>query len=333
LQLRWSFGVHLLSKADDEVTLDADANPEQDTLLARNLEEGGPSPLIGESGVNDYPNITGKDDDVGITVENSPSTASSSAASSPPNPFLQVAAVPPPRIKPRRKNTGRHGQPVQVFYSFPNTAANSGVALSHSSASPPLSSDDEDGAQTDSEWGSHHHVTVTPPTRTRLQSALRQTRNILRKINNFMTIPMYAAITSLIVACVPALQHTLDSHVKPFKGALSAAGSCSIPLTILVLGAYFYTPKEVEEEAEVVRRRPGRTGSETSTSVVGSIRNAFRLRNYRRNATPKKEKDARPGETRTVWVAVLARMVVTPMIVLPGFVALAFYDIIRVFDE
>ncbi len=46
----------------------------------------------------------------------------------------------------------------------------------------------------------------------------------LHTINEFMTVPLWAAAGSLFVALIPPLQHTLDEHVQPFKGALTAAG-------------------------------------------------------------------------------------------------------------
>jgi predicted permease len=58
-------------------------------------------------------------------------------------------------------------------------------------------------------------------------------------VTNFMTMPLYAAVISLIVALIPPLQKLIAS-VEPVVGALETAGACSIPLTMVVLGAYFY---------------------------------------------------------------------------------------------
>lgn len=63
--------------------------------------------------------------------------------------------------------------------------------------------------------------------------------NTVRKILGVMTVPLWAALFSFLVALVPPLQHLLES-VEPVKGALKQAGQCSIPLTILVLGAFFF---------------------------------------------------------------------------------------------
>ncbi|KAJ1026962.1 hypothetical protein NDA16_002255 [Ustilago loliicola] len=60
----------------------------------------------------------------------------------------------------------------------------------------------------------------------------------LYAIGGFMTAPLYAAVISLIVAVIPPLQKFVDS-LEPVVGALETAGACSIPLTMVVLGAYF----------------------------------------------------------------------------------------------
>ena len=59
-------------------------------------------------------------------------------------------------------------------------------------------------------------------------------------------LPLRASILSLIVACVAPLQSALE-RIAPVKGALGAAGNCSIPLTLVVLGAYFYSEPQEED--------------------------------------------------------------------------------------
>ncbi|KIJ36688.1 hypothetical protein M422DRAFT_178893, partial [Sphaerobolus stellatus SS14] len=76
-------------------------------------------------------------------------------------------------------------------------------------------------------------------------------KHTMHSINNFMTAPMWAALASLIVACIPSLQHFMMEHVRPIKGAINSAGNCSIPLTLIVLGGYFWTPEPEEVEKKV----------------------------------------------------------------------------------
>jgi predicted permease len=146
----------------------------------------------------------------------------------------------------------------------------------------------------------------------------------LKGLNEFMTIPMYAAVASLIVACVPPMQHALDKHMQPVKGALLNAGSCSIPVTLIVLGAYFYRPKEDADAAA----RPVSVSS--STTLVGNWRENLRL-----SSLTKGSEDASkyPGETKTVFIAVLSRMVITPLVLLPLMAVFTTFDIHELFVE
>ncbi|TFK73435.1 hypothetical protein BDN72DRAFT_894042 [Pluteus cervinus] len=65
----------------------------------------------------------------------------------------------------------------------------------------------------------------------------------------FMTAPLWAALASFIVACLPSVQRTLEIRVIPVKGVLEQLGRCSIPITLIVLGGYFYRePAPTDDE-------------------------------------------------------------------------------------
>ncbi|KAF7342407.1 hypothetical protein MVEN_01829700 [Mycena venus] len=70
-------------------------------------------------------------------------------------------------------------------------------------------------------------------------------------VNSFMTAPLWAALASILVACVSPLQLAFKDHMYPIRTALSSAGNCSIPTTLVVLGAYFYAPPPGEANAEL----------------------------------------------------------------------------------
>lgn len=70
----------------------------------------------------------------------------------------------------------------------------------------------------------------------------------LYAIGGFMTAPLYAAVISLVVAVIPPLQKFIDS-LEPVVGALETAGACSIPLTMVVLGAYFVADASAVQQA------------------------------------------------------------------------------------
>jgi auxin efflux carrier family protein len=72
-------------------------------------------------------------------------------------------------------------------------------------------------------------------------------KSFLGTLDDIMTPPLYAGITSLIVTLIPPIQTFLKDHMKPLTRALKNAGECSIPITLVVLGGYFYTPPDDEE--------------------------------------------------------------------------------------
>ncbi|KAF8548054.1 hypothetical protein OG21DRAFT_814463 [Imleria badia] len=67
--------------------------------------------------------------------------------------------------------------------------------------------------------------------------------------------PLVASLFALFCVLVPPVQRLLNSEVMiPFKGALDSAGACSIPVTMLVLGGWFWDgdskPKSTRSRAE-----------------------------------------------------------------------------------
>jgi len=118
-----------------------------------------------------------------------------------------------------------------------------------------------------------------------------------------MTAPLWAVLLSLLVAFIDPLKHALEYHMQPVNGAINAAGKCSIPLTLVVLGAYFHDP-QIDGN--------GIQPSEMSTAS---------------------DRPLRPGETKTVVLAVLARMVITPILLIPFLMMAARFDWQAVFDE
>jgi predicted permease len=181
-------------------------------------------------------------------------------------------------------------------------------------------------------------------------------RSFLITLNEFMTVPLWAAFLSLVVALIPPLQHAIDAHVKPIKGALEAAGACSIPVTLVVLGAYFYTPEEKKDGSGSstvataggtpnMMDRPGAAVNVRRSSWIGSVKSMFSMRTVRGKGKAyeqleddgsvdvKSKPKARPGETRTVVIAVVSRMLLTPLLLLPMMALSAKYDIPSVFDE
>lgn len=235
------------------------------------------------------------------------------------------ATLSPPRPHPRRKDS--------VFHSFPNTPVISTVNLAGSAStlgsamsSPPSTSSsdsdsDSDGDEEDGVLPAHRRH-PTAPTSSRFQSALRRARHRVRRgwatFNEFMTVPLWAAILSLVVACIRPLQHVLEEHAQPIKGSLASAGNCSIPVTLVVLGAYFYTPPEAGADKKKAGKR-----------VRWSVQGVKEL--LKRGEGRKVE--VRPGETKTVIIAILSRMVLVPLLLMPLMALSTIYDWQAVFEE
>ena len=244
----------------------------------------------------------------------------------------------------------------KFFYSFPNSPSRLSNNLPHaSSSSVSLTNNvdvdaDEDEEDTIEIMRRRHNPTT--PSSSAFQSRIRRLRHKIKKtlksFNEFMTVPLWAALASLLVACIRPVQHVLEAHVEWFKGALNQAGSVSIPLTLVVLGAYFYTPPTEEEKLERSRRAlpqhsndeeigRGRSISTTVSqmSLVDNVREMFKLSPRRRNSEERRRQQAqsRPGETKTVVIAILSRMVITPLLLLPLMAIGAKLDFQEVFAE
>lgn len=151
-----------------------------------------------------------------------------------------------------------------------------------------------------------------------------------------MTVPLWAALLSLIVACVQPLQHALEEHMQPVKGALNSAGNCSIPLTLVILGAYFYVPEEGATEGKTA------ASAGSSGSLFHRLRNMLNLkkrwRHHRRvrssgSISTLQKSEGRPGETKTVIIAILSRMIIVPLLLIPLMAVSTWYDWHAVFAE
>ncbi|KAF8761606.1 RNA-binding protein [Rhizoctonia solani] len=226
-----------------------------------------------------------------------------------PSPTLQV----PTEQDFARPKAGRRQTTFRDFYSFPATPARSHDNIASLAASTADTPDYNDDASQDDEWGSTQQLlphAATAPTSSRFQSLIRRAKRrimrFLKGLNEFMTIQY--------------------KHMQPVKGALLNAGSCSIPVTLIVLGAYFYRPKEDTDVATTA----GRVSASSSTTLIGNWRDNLRL-----GSLTKGSEDASkyPGETKTVFIAVLSRMVITPLVLLPLMAVFTTFDVHELFVD
>ncbi|KAG6816559.1 hypothetical protein H0H93_007965 [Arthromyces matolae] len=197
------------------------------------------------------------------------------------------------------------------------------------------------------------------------------TQNLLR-LNAFMTPPLWAAIVSIVIACAHPVQHIIETYFLSVKGALAQAGNCSIPLTLMVLGAYFHVPPEERKEERGTTRLEGQeegsssgTGpismnasedrkegrwialrrwlgltqpialyldTESSSSSVSRPTSHLDNESHNHNDTErhrysqgrehqpgsvKSQTQISKGENMTVCIAILSRMVITPVLLMP----------------
>ncbi|KAH9888043.1 membrane transport protein-domain-containing protein [Cubamyces lactineus] len=318
--VRWSYGVRLLSQADPEpVQTEVD-------------EEGEASPLLTPDEVPFPPPA----EEERILRHETSSTSLSTQDS---------------RIKPQsRSNPGVSVEEVdgrKFFYSFPNTPASRRTDLPGSSVSGTTTEFEDNDNDLDDDGDvlqlPPSRRATTEPTSSRWQSRIRRlkckVRHTWRTFREFMTAPLWAALASLIVACIQPLQHALDEHLPPVKGAIASAGNCSIPITLVVLGAYFYTPPDAgdaRKRAALPEHREQPLRSESRVSLLDSVREMFssKPRAERGGALgASAKKNMRPGETKTVIVAIMSRMIITPLLLLPVMVLCTKFDLQEVFDD
>jgi predicted permease len=217
----------------------------------------------------------------------------------------------------------RHSDSAHIFYSFPSTPFFPSIQL------PPSNEEATSVFESDSDSDDDElriPVWSRPPP-TFLQRVGRTARSVWKKITAFLTPPLWASLISLFVALCRPLQHVLEVHLHPVQGAITHAGNCSIPITLVVLGAYFYRPP-VKPETSLSGARGRRRGSFTS-----SLRKIFRLKAREEDTRPGSSHRTKSAEGRTVFVSIFARMVVVPLLFLPLMAIGALRDHPPVFQE
>jgi hypothetical protein len=148
-----------------------------------------------------------------------------------------------------------------------------------------------------------------------VQRAVRAGGATWRRVTNFMTPPLWASVASVVVALIYPLQHFISRYLWPLRGAITQAGDCSIPLTLVVLGAYFYKPADTfklppSDDLEPQRatllsqlRKIFCLGSESRVEAIRLQTHASQLRNS--------------GGGKAIFAIILARMFIVPLLLLP----------------
>ncbi|ODO03074.1 hypothetical protein I350_05919 [Cryptococcus amylolentus CBS 6273] len=341
MMLRWSWGVKLLSGADDEAQVEpgetgltgngdlvqspgqmGDGREESDPFFS---PHDGETPTRHESAMGVTPTTIRQP-----TSPTLPFTAPGSAHSMHPTPDRRASATGTERSHSVLSATRRLRAPSRTdsgreFLGLPEAPRERAFDLINE-----VDSSDEE----DEEWGSDSQPTLRlrrQPPQTAFQKFKTKGKVVAQKVNAFMTVPMYAALLSIFIAMVQPLQAKM-AEFKPLEQAIKGAGQCSIPVTLVVLGAFFYTPPAPPtipislppDEHDPPAKR-GNFFERKFRAIAGysPIGNG--------NAAPKPK--AYPGENRAVFVAVVSRMVVTPLVMMPFLAVMAKYDLFEAAED
>jgi auxin efflux carrier family protein len=164
------------------------------------------------------------------------------------------------------------------------------------------------------------------------QRAVCAGRNVWRRVTGFMTPPLWASVASLVVALNQPIQHFIGTHLWPLRGAITQAGNCMIPLTLLVLGAYFHTPPDKYKLPPL----DDDLGSQRATPL-SRLRKILCFESESRMGALRLQTDAPQlgdsGEGSTIFAIILARMFIAPLLFLPLVVFCALRGSPGVFKE
>ncbi|GJN89370.1 hypothetical protein Rhopal_002350-T1 [Rhodotorula paludigena] len=231
---------------------------------------------------------------------------------------------------------------ARIFQSFPNTPIPSVYSASEGGRDDDDDDESDEGWNSDSdgyddgnaEWGARRGFGRRwlngggrfARVRRFARRAGRALKRFWAKFSDFMTVPLWAAVLSLVVACIPPLQSTLNK-AEPLKAAIRSAGSCSVPITLVTLGAYFYRPspaaaaetsplRREEQELPPHLQSPRAPLASFSRQLLRRIRQPFAPLPQRPGGDAAA---ATHGEKRTILVSVVTRMIIVPAVLIPLF--------------
>ncbi|KAG0149834.1 hypothetical protein CROQUDRAFT_713729 [Cronartium quercuum f. sp. fusiforme G11] len=125
----------------------------------------------------------------------------------------------------------------------------------------------------------------------------------LKGLYRFMTATLYSSLLAFIVVCIPQVQ-TFLGGIEPLRSGLKFAGDVAVPLTLIVLGAYFHTPTKSENKIE---QPSGSVEVDAQEKGFGSLELEADTPDYSFS------KSDRP----TVFVGIVARQVFAPAVLIP----------------
>ena len=116
---------------------------------------------------------------------------------------------------------------------------------------------------------------------------------LFKRLFSFLTSlspPLVASLLALFCVLVPPAQRLLNSNeMIPFKGALGKAGECSVPLTLIVLGGWFWdgeTKANENKTGHVPDEREVKGGSDGRGKAKGKGKGIEKRHRHENNAIP-----------------------------------------------
>lgn len=248
--LRWSVASQLLSTMEESGEEEARAEVRTGRLIDYDDGQAATEPSTPVKGGTPQINIRRSTEDGGATDPVAPATL--------------TAETLPDGPAGRRPSKSRQGPPAWAR-SFPNSPHDS-------SDSEEEDDDGENAALLGGNGGPARQGRKCTSSCKRVYEV--GIKKPFKAVASFMTMPLYAAVISLVVALIPPLQKLIGS-IEPLVGALETAGACSIPLTMVVLGAYFYQEADLAKEEPSSSAPPARIAANepwtdsTNDTLVG----------------------------------------------------------------
>ncbi|EGG02708.1 uncharacterized protein MELLADRAFT_91175 [Melampsora larici-populina 98AG31] len=133
-------------------------------------------------------------------------------------------------------------------------------------------------------------------------------------IHRFMTPTLYSTILSFLVVCIPPLQTALMGF-KPLRGAFNFAGNVAVPLTLVVLGAYFNKERPSEKQCEI--KKSATVGAEKSEDSAEQTSDPSLESQIPERTSKVSEPTSKVSDRTIMIIAIVARQFLAPLVFIP----------------
>lgn len=128
-------------------------------------------------------------------------------------------------------------------------------------------------------------------------------------IHRFMTPILYSTILSFLVVCIPELQTALMGF-KPLRGAFNFAGNVAVPLTLVVLGAYFHKERPSKKDSEI-KKPEGIDCSKKLEKEEPTPEASLE------SQIPEVEPSSKVSDRTIMIISIIARQILAPSLLIP----------------